>query len=126
MASHANRLAGKTALVTGAASGIGLGVIQTFLTEGAKVLGVDFSEENIESARSILESQSFDLSTYAFHHADAADEESVIAFVDKCTKDLGGLDIAVLNAGIGTITPISKLTAEEYDRHMRVNARGRE
>ncbi|KIY03903.1 uncharacterized protein Z520_00595 [Fonsecaea multimorphosa CBS 102226] len=124
MAASGKRLAGKIALVTGAASGIGLAVTQTFLSEGAKVLGVDFSESNIETASSLLLSQGFDTSAYGFHHADAADESSVIAFVDKCCEDLGGLDIAVLNAGIGVIKPISNLTVEEWDRHMRVNARG--
>ncbi|OQV04197.1 hypothetical protein CLAIMM_09115 isoform 2 [Cladophialophora immunda] len=125
MVANGNRLAGKIALVTGAASGIGLAVTQTFLSEGAKVFGVDFSESNIETASSLLSSQSFDPSTYRFHYADAADESAVIAFVEKCTQELGGLDVAVLNAGIGKITPISKLTLEEYDQHMRVNARGR-
>lgn len=125
MGSYTGRLAGKTAIVTGAASGIGLAVTQLFLTEGAKVLGVDISEKSMESASSLLRSQGFDSSTYAFHKADVADEESVVAFVDKCTNDFGGLDIAVLNAGVGVILPISKTSSEEYDRHMRVNARGR-
>ncbi|KIW97961.1 uncharacterized protein Z519_01545 [Cladophialophora bantiana CBS 173.52] len=119
-----NRLAGKVALITGGASGIGLAVAQTFLTEGAKVLVVDYSAANIESARSLLSSQGLASDIVKFHQADASDEESVIAFVDKCVQDFGSLDIAVLNAGIGTQFFISDLTAAEYDRMMRINARG--
>ena len=48
MAEKGNKLKGKVALVTGAASGIGLAVTQTFLAQGAKVFGVDFSKENID------------------------------------------------------------------------------
>lgn len=125
MGSQGNRLAGKIALVTGAASGIGLAVTQSFLSEGAKVFGVDISEANLESAGSLLQSQGFESGTYTFHQADVADEDSVIAFVDKCTNQLGGLDIAVLNAGIGIHGSIAQTTMDDWDRQMRINARGR-
>lgn len=125
MSQQTGRLAGKTAVVTGAASGIGLAVTQLFLSEGAKVLAVDFSDKNIESAKSQLQADGFDSGSYTFHNADVADEESVIAFVEKGVTELGGLDIVVLNAGIGFIKPIVDTNAEEYDRLMRINARGR-
>ncbi|KAJ9643184.1 uncharacterized protein PV06_05546 [Exophiala oligosperma] len=124
MSQQTGRLAGKTAVVTGAASGIGLAVTQLFLSEGAKVLAVDFSDKNIESAKSQLQADGFDSGSYTFHNADVADEESVIAFVEKGVTELGGLDIVVLNAGIGFIKPIVDTNAEEYDRLMRINARG--
>ena len=120
-----NRLAGKVALVTGGASGIGLAVTQVFVAEGAKVLVIDYSNANIESARSLCSSQGISSDKVAFHEADASDEESVIAFVDKCTQQFGSLDIAVLNAGVAFQVPISSLSAAEYDRLMRINARGR-
>lgn len=120
------RLANKIAVVTGGASGIGLAVAKTFLTEGAKVFIVDFSPSNISSATSTLKDHGYDTQSYSFHHADAADEQSVIAYVDKCVEKFGGLDVAVLNAGIGARPqPLSQLSVEEYDTIMRVNARGR-
>lgn len=125
MASNTGRLAGKIALVTGAASGIGLAVTQLFLSEGAKVFGVDISEKSIEAAGSLLQSKGYQSSAYLYHNADVADEASVVAFVEKCTTDLGGLDIVVLNAGVGIIKPIAETTMEDYDLTLRVNARGR-
>jgi len=82
------RLQNKTALITGAASGIGLAVTQTFLQEGAKVFIVDFSSKNIQSATSLLKTAGYDESTaFTFHEADAADEPSVVAFIDACVKN---------------------------------------
>lgn len=125
MAEKGNKLKGKVALVTGAASGIGLAVTQTFLAQGAKVFGVDFSKENIDKASLLLEKEGFDKSAYVFQLGDVADEEVVRSLVGKCAQSFERLDIAVLNAGIGVIKPISELTLEEYDRQMRINARGR-
>jgi NAD(P)-dependent dehydrogenase (short-subunit alcohol dehydrogenase family) len=122
----ASRFTGKVALLTGGASGIGLAVAEAFMDEGARVFIVDYSIPNIQSAGSVLESKGYHRSSYVLHQADAADEASVIAFVDKCVSDFGGLDVAVFNAGIGgTQKPVWKSTAEEYDLVMRINARGR-
>jgi NAD(P)-dependent dehydrogenase (short-subunit alcohol dehydrogenase family) len=55
---------------------------------------------------------------------DVGDEDSVIAAVNAATNDLGPLDGAVINAGIGGMAPILQMTTEEWDRVMRVNLRG--
>lgn len=125
MTSNNQKLAGKVAVVTGGAAGIGLAVTELFLLEGAKVLAVDYSESNIDSARKQLQSKSFDPKTFVFQHADVSDEDSVITFIEKAMSELGGLDILVLNAGVGAILPISEVTMQEWDRQMRINARGR-
>ena len=125
MPSTNQKLAGKVAVVTGGAAGIGLAVTQRFLDEGAKVLAVDYSESNIEEARKQLQSQNFDPSSFLFQHADVSNEDSVIAFIETATNKLGGFDILVLNAGVGAILPISEVTIQEWDRQMRINARGR-
>jgi NAD(P)-dependent dehydrogenase (short-subunit alcohol dehydrogenase family) len=125
MSAPSGRLADKVALVTGAASGIGFAVTQLFLSEGARVLAIDISETSIASASSLLKSQGFEPDSHLFHQADVADEESVVAFVEKCVDELGGLDIVVLNAGIGMVKPIAETCVEDYEKHMKVNARGR-
>jgi NAD(P)-dependent dehydrogenase (short-subunit alcohol dehydrogenase family) len=124
--STASRFTDKVALLTGGAAGIGLAVAQALLDEGAKVFIVDYSAPNIESASQTLQSAGYNKSAYLLHYADAADDASVIAFVDKCVEVFGALDVAVLNAGIGGIQkPIWEFSAEEYDLIMRINARGR-
>ncbi|KAF3006086.1 hypothetical protein E8E13_011088 [Curvularia kusanoi] len=116
MAEKGNRMEGKVALVTGAASGIGLAVTQTFLSQGAKVFGVDFSKENSNRTLLLLEKEGFEKSTYDFQLGDVADEEVVQSLVSQCAQSFGRLDIAVLNAGTGVIKPISQLTMEDIPR----------
>jgi NADP-dependent 3-hydroxy acid dehydrogenase YdfG len=124
--STSSRFTDKMVLLTGGAAGIGLAVAQALLDEGAKVFIVDYSVPNIELASQALQSAGNNKKAYLLHYADAADDASVIAFVDKCVEVFGALDVAVLNAGIGGIQkPIWEFSAEEYDLIMRINARGR-
>ncbi|KAL3494851.1 hypothetical protein BJX62DRAFT_233822 [Aspergillus germanicus] len=80
--SIASRFTDKVAPLTGGAAGIGLAVAQALLDEGAKVFIVDYSAPNIKSASQALQSAGYNKSAYLLHHADAADDASVIAFVD--------------------------------------------
>jgi NAD(P)-dependent dehydrogenase (short-subunit alcohol dehydrogenase family) len=56
--------------------------------------------------------------------ADVADEDAVVAAVDQAAERLGGLDLAVLSAGVGGASPLLDLTAAEWDRVLGVNLRG--
>ena len=110
------RLTGRTALVIGAARGIGEGIAQRFVEEGARVMIAD-TEVDVgkETARRLGEAfVETDISRK--DHADRAVAETIQAF--------GGLDILVQNAGIYPWTLIENISPEEWDQVLTVNLKG--
>jgi NAD(P)-dependent dehydrogenase (short-subunit alcohol dehydrogenase family) len=103
------RLEGKSALVTGGASGIGEATVSLLQAMEVRVASVD-----------LRPSPAADVSI----EADAADEDQMTAAVRTAQDELGVLTMAVLGAGIGSFTPIRSMTLEEWDRVHRVNLRG--
>jgi 3-oxoacyl-[acyl-carrier protein] reductase len=87
-------LAGKTAVVTGGASGIGLATAKEFLKQGAKVCVLDVNEQALAAVQAELGGNALAAA------ANVASETSVAAAFDQVTARFGGVDIAVLNAGI--------------------------
>jgi len=102
------RLDGKVALVTGAASGIGLACARRFGDEGAKVVGVDLQPGPDGDVRV----------------ADVADESSIREAVDAVVRDHGRLDVVLNAAGVAGGGPIHLLDAAEWERVIRVNLTG--
>ncbi len=110
------RLNGKTALVTGAASGFGAGIARKFATEGARVAIVD---NNADAANALAK----DLGTIAIA-ADVSSDAGVKQTISTANEKLGRIDILVNNAGIGhTPQPLEDLSEAEFDRIFRVNAK---
>lgn len=105
------RFAGRTAIVTGAGSGIGAEVVTRLLAGGAWVLGCDVNLSGIPDGAERLQ---VDVSS-------EADVESMIAHAVSAT---GRLDIVCNNAGIGSTKDVASCTVEEWDRIFAVNARG--
>jgi NAD(P)-dependent dehydrogenase (short-subunit alcohol dehydrogenase family) len=100
------RLAGKVAIVTGAASGIGKATVQLFRSEGATVIGTDVS-------------QGADLV------ADAGCDDQVRRIINEVAREHGGLDIFFANAGIsGGFASISEQTEQDWAEILRVNLIG--
>jgi NAD(P)-dependent dehydrogenase (short-subunit alcohol dehydrogenase family) len=97
------------ALVTGGASGIGAATVAELHAAGARVAVIDRTDAP-DADVSLL--------------ADVGAESEVVAAVREATARLDGLDIAVVNAGIGGMSPILDLTTDEWDRVMSVNLRG--
>ncbi|MFH0233149.1 SDR family NAD(P)-dependent oxidoreductase [Vibrio diabolicus] len=93
-------LINKTAIVTGAAGGIGQAIIAKLREQGAKVLAVDISEQSLQMYASFGSKQ---LETFV---ADVTDYQQVEAMVKYAVEQFGSLDIMVNNAGIGAPKPL--------------------
>ncbi|MDI9979407.1 SDR family oxidoreductase [Rhodococcus sp. IEGM 1307] len=123
-----NELADKTVLITGGASGIGLGMVQAFLEEGSKVVVADINAVNFSDARQVLAD---DLSRVEFVELDVSEDESWIKVIDHVWETYGGIDVLVNNAGVGQgVLPSGKqaraweLSASARDIVLDVNIAG--
>jgi len=117
-AGTSQRLCGRRALVTGAASGIGLAVVRRFLTEGAAVVMSDARPETLEAARA-----SFDPRPHAVA-CDVGREDDVRDAVAESVRLLGGLDTVVTCAGIVRSGPTHQMSLELWETMIRVNLTG--
>ena len=88
----------RVAIVTGAAKGIGLGIAKVLSEKGAKVVVVDWDEENGEKTAENLRKKSRQV---IFIKCDVSNEDQVKAMIDKTIETFGQINILVNNAGIG-------------------------
>jgi NAD(P)-dependent dehydrogenase (short-subunit alcohol dehydrogenase family) len=115
------RLAGKRAIVTGAASGIGRASAILFAREGAQVIAVDLAE-GVEATRDEIVKAG---GRCIARRADAAAEAVVKSLVEESVRELGGLEVVYANAGVGGgLLPFFEQTAEEWEHVLRVNLIG--
>ncbi|WP_051062849.1 glucose 1-dehydrogenase [Ilumatobacter nonamiensis] len=113
------RLAGKVAVITGAASGIGAGTARMFVAEGARVVVADLQDE----AGKDLVAELGDAARFA--HCDVTSEDDVAAAVDLAVSEFGRLDVMFNNAGIvGVVGKISEMPADAWDHTMSILLRG--
>ena len=118
MANAGSELEGKAALVTGAAGGIGAATARRLADQGCRVLLVD------QDARVIEQMAAAD-TRFQPAAADVADPQQTEAYVNAALESFGGLDIAILNAGIeGAVRPIPEYDIATFDQVMAVNVRG--
>ncbi|UXX84277.1 SDR family oxidoreductase [Roseovarius pelagicus] len=112
------RLSGKTAIVTGGASGFGAGIVRKFIAEGARVMIADL---NLDMAESLAR----DLGTQAqVIRADVSDRVSVQALAQATVDTLGRIDILVNNAGTTHLpTPLEDVSDDDFDRVFAVNCK---
>ena len=110
-----SRLAGKVAVVTGGASGLGRATVMRFLVDGAKVVVADLNEANGQETLSVARAQGHG-EDVVFIRCDVAKESDVAAMVAEAVKRFGRLDIAYLNAGVGgAFGPIAETSVEDWD-----------
>ena len=110
------RLNGKTAIVTGAASGFGAGIARKFAAEGARVMVVDL---NTDAAQAIAT----EINGHA-HNADISDGDQVADMIETAIRKMGHVDIMVNNAGVTHLPgPLEDITEDDFDRVFAVNCK---
>lgn len=113
------RLDGKVALITGGASGIGLGAVELFLAEGARVVAAD-----IQDAKGDMLQQRFP-DALRYVRCDVTLEQDIAAAVTLADAEFGGLDILFNNAGISdAMNAVAEITADGWDRIFSILVRG--
>jgi 3-hydroxybutyrate dehydrogenase len=113
-------LRGKTALITGSTSGIGLGIAERLARNGADLILNGFgSASEIEQLRSRLAS-SYKIKA-VFSPADVSQADSIEAMMETARKEFGGIDILVNNAGIQYVAPIDEFPVEKWDSIIAIN-----
>jgi 3-oxoacyl-[acyl-carrier protein] reductase len=113
-------LSGKTAIVTGAASGIGAAIADAYVAEGADVLLVDRDADRLASA---VERYAAAGAKAALAVVDVTDAEQTKAMVDACLAEFGRVDILVNCAGILTEVPLVEMDVETWDEMIAVDLR---
>ena len=113
-----NRLAGKNALITGAARGIGLAFARAYVAEGARVAIADIDIERARSAAAEIGDAAIAV------RMDVTDQASIEAAVAETAAAFGQIDILINNAAIFTAAPIVEITRADYDRVFQINVAG--
>jgi NAD(P)-dependent dehydrogenase (short-subunit alcohol dehydrogenase family) len=111
------KLKGQIAIVTGAASGLGLATSKRFAAEGATVVMVDRSEDEVRAAGS---------AEYGLDpiRADITKSADLAALRDHVAHSYGRADVLFANAGIATFAPLGEVTEEAFDRTVSTNLKG--
>lgn len=115
------RLNGKVAVITGAASGIGLAVAEDFATQGAKVVIADIAEDRAAGAAERISTSGGTATGLA---VDVTDREAVQHLFEQAETQLGPVDILVNNAGISIDRGVRRITDEEWQRTIAINQTG--
>jgi len=113
-------LKGKTALVTGSTSGIGLGIAKAFAGEGANVVLNGFGDrQEIEALRADLAESARVEARYS--PADMTKPDEIAAMVAAAEKEFGAIDILVNNAGIQHVAPVHEFPIDKWDAIIAIN-----
>lgn len=112
------RLSGKTALITGAARGIGLAFAKSFVAEGARVAIADIDLPNAEKAAAKLGDAAIAI------EMNVASQESIDSAVSDAVEQLGGLDILVNNAAVFSAAPLVEIERADFNKVFEINVAG--
>ena len=113
-------LNGKTALVTGSTSGIGLGIAEKLAAQGANIILNGFGDVEAPKA-SILAAGAAHGIKVGYHGADMSKPAEIEAMMAYAQAEFGGVDILVNNAGIQHVSPVENFPAEKWDAIIAIN-----
>jgi rhamnulose-1-phosphate aldolase/alcohol dehydrogenase len=116
-------LAGRVAMITGGAGGIGAATAKRLLADGACVVVCDIDREALAATEAALR-QAFGADAVRAVYVDVTDEASVADLFAEAARAFGGLDICVSNAGIASAAPIEDTTLELWRRNMDILSTG--
>lgn len=116
-------LAGRTAFITGGASGIGLGIAKVLVARGAQVVIADLRQDHIDTALAGFAGAGRSNVVSALQ-LDVTSREAYADAAERMQRDFGGIDILVNNAGVGLEGPIIRATYADYDFGFGVNIGG--
>lgn len=116
------RLENKAIVVTGASSGMGKVIVETFVKEGASVIAVARRKERLDALAESLAGETGKIIPYV---GDISNKEVCEDMIDTCVKEFGKLDVLVNNAGVmDDMSTVANSTDEKYDFVMGVNVYG--
>ena len=113
-----DRFKGKTALITGGTTGIGLATAKLFINEGARVIVTGRTAATIKIAQAELGDNAIVI------NSDATSLPAMDALAAKVKETFGKLDVLFVNAGYGRFIPFEAVTEEVYDEMLNLNAKG--
>ena len=115
------QLTGKTAIVTGAASGIGKEIARQFVRQGAKVAIADL---NIDAAQAAADEMNASGNSTLAVQMDVTSENQVNAGIGLVCSEMGGVDILVSNAGIQIVAPVDEYAFADWKKMLAIHLDG--
>ena len=115
------RLDGKTALITGAASGIGKAIAETYAAAGAKIAIADLNQAGADAAAAEIKAKGGQAVGIAM---DVSDEKAVETGTDLAAKTFGTIDIVISNAGIQIVKPVHEFPFADWKKMMAIHLDG--
>jgi len=113
-------LNGKSVIVTGSTSGIGLGIARAFAAQGCNVMLNGFGDAaGIEKIRAAIAAEH--MVTVLYSSADMGKPAEVAAMVDQTRRRFGSLDVLINNAGIQHVAPVEEFPTEKWDAILAIN-----
>ncbi|MBU0557687.1 MAG: SDR family NAD(P)-dependent oxidoreductase [Alphaproteobacteria bacterium] len=116
-------IAGTTAFITGGASGIGFGIAQQLLANGARLVLADIRQDHLDEAKAFFEERQQGRNVHTIR-LDVSDRDQMREAAKECEAVMGGPDILVNNAGIDPSGPFDQATYADWDYGIGVNLMG--